>query len=450
MKLKRFVAACGIAALFVVGCSTSTGTPVSDDVSFETFNVALAGAYVPNVAVRRPELLKALAQRTSDIICIQEAWEQADKDAIIAAAKDSYPHIATVRQNDDSVVSDRVALDGKEPPELTDAPCANHQPKLNVALNCVTDSVWGEEFVDSGKSCVSIPGSEDATVLSTECVSKACVRQVGSLIYGADDAKRCYGCVAPLLSGTKLSQIRSICTTNPKGGLAYGGQDGVMILSRFPLSNITAYVLPSTWTRRTILHADATLPNGTVGIYCNHLSPIFNGEADPTLTYTGQYGADASGKEATGKDAWANEQLLQAKQLVAYVTKTSGNGRAVILGDFNASRTDVAAGISLKGGDGLATLDTLEQAFTPAVAANFKPECTFCTTNPNMTLADVADDSKSIDRIYMKSIAATAVTSTAVTRKAATIDGVNEADDNKPVKVPLSDHYGLQSVITMK
>jgi endonuclease/exonuclease/phosphatase family metal-dependent hydrolase len=232
--------------------------------------------------------------------------------------------------------------------------------------------------------------------------------------------------------------MRNSCATDPKQDLAFRGDNGVMILSRHPLKNVDELVMPGTWNRRTILHATVELPNGAeLDTYCNHLTPIFTvGEFDiNTFPYTGQYGDGT-----TGPSAWQAEQELQAQKLINHVTTTSGSRPAVILGDLNAGHAFADEGIVA---EGEATLDLLEAAFVPAYTADFTPLCTFCSTNP-VTNPDSDPDFPSvwIDHIQLHNLTADSVVST---------ERIYD-EDVVPVDgqmVPLSDHFGMRSVVTV-
>jgi endonuclease/exonuclease/phosphatase family metal-dependent hydrolase len=185
--------------------------------------------------------------------------------------------------------------------------------------------------------------------------------------------------------------------------------------------------MPGTWNRRVIVRATAALPNGaSLDAYCNHLTPIFD---DFTFPYTGQYG---NGK--TDAAGWEAEQYLQAQKLIAFVQDQSGDAPAVILGDFNTGRAYPDQGISE---EGEGTLGLLEASFPAALAADYEPACTFCEDNP------VADSASSvwIDHILLNGLTSDAVQSTVRTFDQAVVPvGGDEL-------VPLSDHYGLRSVI---
>ena len=168
-----------------------------------------------------------------------------------------------------------------------------------------------------------------------------------------------------------------------------------------------------------------------------------------------------------GPDGWEAEQLLQTQKLIDYVEVTSGETPAVVLGDFNAGRAfpdeDIVA-------EGEPTLDLLETVFTPAYTADYAPQCTFCVTNP------VTDTTASvwIDHILLYNLPAESVIATKLTFDENVVPvqggaggaggmggaggtggaagmggagGVGGMGGAGETLVPLSDHFGVQSVI---
>ena len=94
--------------------------------------------------------------------------------------------------------------------------------------------------------------------------------------------------------------------------------------------------------------------------------------------------------------------------------------------------------------EGEATLDLLEAAFVPAYTADFTPLCTFCSTNP-VTNPDGDPDFSSvwIDHIQLHNLTADSVVST---ERIYDEDVVPVGDGQM---VPLSDHFGMRSVVTV-
>jgi endonuclease/exonuclease/phosphatase family metal-dependent hydrolase len=422
----------------LAGCGDSSDTtPARDplDVVIDSFNVALAGAFIPFEAERRQPIADAIAASESDILCLQEVWTQADKEMIRDAALAAYPHSAFFVDDLETPVDDATNQQGEVPPPPTGVPCPEVEveqgvtivDQMNDAINCV------QEFCST-----TTPDDEDGRTTSAGCASSNCVPTVAPLLFGDVQQQRCYACVITQLPTETFGFMRNSCATDPKQDLAFRGDNGVMILSRHPLKNVDELVVPGTWNRRTILHATVELPNGAeLDTYCNHLTPIFTvGEFDiNTFPYTGQYGDGT-----TGPSGWQAEQELQAQKLINHVTTTSGSRPAVILGDLNAGHAFADEGIVA---EGEATLDLLETVFVPAYTADFTPLCTFCTTNP-VTNPDSDPDVASvwIDHIQLHNLTADSVVST---ERIYDEDVVPVGDE----MVPLSDHFGMRSVVTV-
>jgi hypothetical protein len=142
----------------------------------------------------------------------------------------------------------------------------------------------------------------------------------------------------------------------------------------------------------------------------------------------------------TGAAGWQAEQELQAQKLIDYVNDNSGSRPAVILGDLNAGRAYPANDIVA---EGVETLDMLELAFTPAYTTDYAPLCTFCSTNPVTNPTNDPDaNSVWIDHILLYNLASDSVVSTARVFD----EDVVPVDETL---VPLSDHFGIRSVIVV-
>ncbi|HJK90033.1 MAG TPA: endonuclease/exonuclease/phosphatase family protein [Polyangiaceae bacterium LLY-WYZ-15_(1-7)] len=401
--------------LFGLGCGDDGGEPY--EMQVDTFNVALAGAFIPYEAERRQPIIDALAASDSDVVCLQEVWRQEDKDLIEAGVAGTFPHAVSFTHGLDTPVDDPTDQEGMVPPTPTAPPCADATlaSQFEAAVACLEEN------------CNSEPGSDAGQTTSSACAQSECLDVVTPLILGDDAALACYSCLTTSLPTEPFADMRDLCTNEVGAELAFRGQSGVMILSRHPLRDAEAFVMPGTWNRRIVASATAELPNGSeVDVHCNHLTPIFDSIAFP---YTGDYG-----DEMDGPDGWAAEQLLQAGKLVDWVGERSATRPAVILGDMNAGR----AGDGLTA-EGVATMDVLEGAFTLAVASDFTPSCTFCPDNPN---ASEGSPAVWIDHIFVANVEAEDVLSTEVVYDESTVS----ADG---MMVPLSDHFALRSVIAI-
>ena len=403
------------------------------DVVVDTFNVALAGAFIPFEAARRQPIADALAASDADIVCLQEVWSQEDKELIRDAAAEAYPHSAFFEDTLDTPINDPTDQLGDVPPPLEGVPCPDEDvgddnilDQMNVAVDCLA------EFCST-----TTPGDDEGRTTSAECAEENCVGAVGGLLLGNDQQKRCYACAITQLPTETFGYMRNSCATVDNQDVAFRGQNGVMILSRHPLKDATNWVIPGTWNRRNILSATVELPNGSeLDAYCNHLTPIFDSF---TFPYTGQYGdgmTDAGG--------WEAEQLLQAGKLIDYAIETSGTRPAVILGDLNAGHAFPEEDIVAEGEE---TLNLLEAEFAPAYTADHAPECTFCSTNPVTNPTDDPDATSGwIDHILLHNLSADAVQSS---ERIYDEDVVPVDVDGEMVMVPLSDNFGVRSVITV-
>jgi len=429
--MKHSLAITTIFAL-VLGCGESNTNREPEAVIVDAFNVALAGAFIPYEAERRQPIADAIAAHDADILCLQEVWTQADKELIRDAAAESFPHSVFFENDLDTPVDDPTDQRGEIPPAPTTVPCPDEifgddeltiKEQMDEAIDCVRDN------------CSTIPDSDEGRTTSAACASSACSIAVAPLLFGSDPQhQRCYACVVPQLPTATFAEMRASCPTVVNQDLAFGGQNGVMILSRHPLKNTENWVIPGTWNRRSILKATVELPNGAeLDTYCNHLTPIFTVPPNSinTFPYTGQYG-----NGMTGPEGWQAEQELQAQKLIDYVASRSNDRPAVILGDFNAGLAYPEQEIA---GEGEETFNILDAAYTPAYSADYTPLCTFCTTNP------VTDTEASvwIDHIFLYNLTESAVSSTA-----RIFD-----EDVVPVEgdmlVPLSDHFGMRSVMVV-
>ncbi|MGB5283369.1 MAG: endonuclease/exonuclease/phosphatase family protein [Polyangiales bacterium] len=419
-----------------LGCGDSTGENATsrapEEVIVDSFNVALAGAFIPYEAERRQPIADAIAAHDADVLCLQEVWTQADKELIRDTAAQTYPYFAFFENNLDTPLDDPTDQQGQIPPAPTTVPCPDQffdgeeltiKQQMEDAIDCVRDN------------CSTIPDSDEGRTTSADCAADNCSIAVLPLLFGTDPQhQRCYACVIPQLPSATFAEMRASCPTVVNQDLAFGGQNGVMILSRHPLKNAENWVVPGTWNRRSILRATVELPNGAeLDTYCNHLTPIFSipPSGINTFPYTGQYGDGM-----TGPEGWIAEQELQVQKLINYVASKSNNRPAVILGDFNSGLGYPEQDIV---GESEETFNMLAAAYTPAYTADYTPQCTFCTSNP------VTDTQFSIwyDHIFLSNLPLSAV------KETARIFDQDVVPVEGDMLVPLSDHFGMRSVIVV-
>lgn len=422
----------------VAACSDDTTLaplpePEAPSATFVTFNANLAGAsYSKYEGERRGPIVDAIAGLEADVVCLQEVWRQSDKDSIAQSARERFPHALSVPHDLGTAVDDPQDQSGQVPGQPTEAVCA--EPAVRDKLFAVMDCM--------AQNCSTVPGSDQGQATSTDCAVQKCTQAAASLLFGTDAEKKCYGCAAALLPTETLVGIREQCTTDPRAGIAFGGQNGLLILSRFPLEDTGAWVLPGTWNRRAVLRAKAVPATGTpFHVFCTHLTEIYNLPAYP---YTGVYG-----EGQTGGKGWENEQLLQAHKLIAHVSSVAGaEGAAVILGGFAAGPQLVEYAIEPVGS---AAWDLLSTRFDEALVPNHVAGCTFCTNGEN-PLA-IRAPSAWVDHVLLQGIALDRVIASARVLTDAVVSPPDATDAGGPdaagTRVPLSDHYGMRATVRL-
>ncbi len=416
------------------GGTAGAGGAPSNAITIETFNVALAGVGVEYLEARRQPNYDAIAASPADVICLQEAWQQIDKDGFIAAAKATHPNAYFAATDNTTPYTDDRDLNGASPPAPAAPPCAaaTTAPKLDTAIAC------------AATNC-STTGDASGYITTLDCVKTKCVVAAIGLLNGSADDKRCYGCFAPQLASEKLSDIKNICTTQVRDGVAYQGQSSPLLLSRYPLKNQQTYVLPAAWFRRVILKATVTHPTkGDVDVYCNHTNPIY--AASLLYPYTSQHGAGGA-----SANPWENEHALHVKRTIEWVDATSGAKPAIIAGDFNASfEFKDGNGTILTKADGATNLKMLTDAFVIAQAASYTPTCTFCSENPLIPTADKGPYTPEwLDYVFLKGIPASSTLTSERIYTAFSVTAKKTGDPSMNVSLPLSDHYGYRVTVAL-
>ena len=149
------------------------------------------------------------------------------------------------------------------------------------------------------------------------------------------------------------------------------GHNGLLILSRYPITQTDTLELDYFFLRRSVVYATVETPlEGQIDVACTHLSTHIN-----IPPYLGEY------------DSWEDEQNAQAQQIL-------DNGKVdVLMGDFNSGTatetinayTPEAYEIIVDGG-----------YFSPYMEA--APGCTWCVENP---IASEEDGDLVLDHIFL-------------------------------------------------
>ena len=149
------------------------------------------------------------------------------------------------------------------------------------------------------------------------------------------------------------------------------GHNGLLILSRYPITQTATLQLDYFFLRRSVVYATVDTPlEGELDVACTHLSTHIN-----IPPYLGDY------------DSWEDEQNAQAQQIL-------DNGKVdILMGDFNSgietetinAYTPEAYDIIVDGG-----------YFSPYMES--APGCTWCVDNP---IASVEDGDLVLDHVFL-------------------------------------------------
>ncbi|MCO4764365.1 MAG: endonuclease/exonuclease/phosphatase family protein [Myxococcales bacterium] len=370
--------------LVAVACETEDGGGAKESVTVGTWNVGLAYNFVPLAKERQPEVVKALSGATEDVLCLQEVWTDDDLAALETAAKAAgFTEVYQHKTPEDTAGLAAACTEG-DTKEL--GPCAQ-------------------------KNCEKAPDL-------VGCVQEKCGPQLAAI------SGSCLTCLASNLSLT-LPQILDKCG---KEGAAYswGGYNGLMLLSRKPLTNKKHTLLDSALVRRSVLTAEIAAPggSGTIQVACTHLTAGLE-----SIKYPGTF------------KNWEEEQAAQVDALLKMM-RPAADGPSVILGDLNASPEKT--GIT---GEYKANYAKFGAAgYASPYADQSAPKCTFCGSNLLVSGgADKGGEDSILDHVLTRGWSGT------VGSPARTYDGtvsVTAADGKKDTN--LSDHFGVSVKLTSK
>jgi endonuclease/exonuclease/phosphatase family metal-dependent hydrolase len=284
-----------------------------------TYNLGLARNFVPFAEERLADVIAAVAALDADVVCLQEVWEDADRDALLAATADAFPNAQIFETTED---------------EGAGAACTAEE--TDPLLACV------QEF------CAE---TDDLT----GCVLGNCGTQFGAV------SQPCATCLAAHIS-EPIDDIIAACLT---GGsqLLFGGRNGLVLLSRLPLGDGGHMALDSFFTQRAVLWQEVITDAGPVHVFCTHLNAALD-----EVEYGGAF------------ESWEAEQAHQADQLLAWMEdRTGGVQDRILLGDMNSGP---AVPPELTGEVEEVFAKFTDAGLTNPYLALDTPPCTWCADNP--------------------------------------------------------------------
>lgn len=368
--------------LAAAGCESSSSgscTTVGPNATVVTYNAGLATNFVGYAPERLPELGPALGKLNADVICLQEVWTDEDAAVVQAALQSTHPHQLRV---------------------------ATEDPSAGGAAACTVAEA------DPLATCVNA-NCQGAPSLA-ECALGNCFAE-----YNAAGAG-CKECLAANIGENSISAIFDACA-NGSAKYAFGGRNGLLLVSKTPLADPTHKVFTSFLNTRVALHATTTTTGGQpLSVVCTHLTAVL-----PGVNYSGEYAS------------WEAEQAAQIAELRTFAASVRGETPQVVLGDFNTGpelpggiAAEVPANYTLLKGSG-------NDVWYSIMAEVATPLCTWCSDNPLNT----ESTTNLIDHVWLAGI--NWGNYKAVVSRV--LDGPLALQvDGKPVQTKLSDHYGLQ------
>jgi endonuclease/exonuclease/phosphatase family metal-dependent hydrolase len=379
------------------GCGASDSADRSQEareageLSFLTFNGAFGVGLADYPDERLAALIREIPRVEADVVCFNEVWQLPDVVRLVDALAEQYPH---------SHYSVRSST------EATTGGCS--ATEASALLNCLTGS------------CAAVTG--DALV---SCAVEHCA----TAFAGVDPG--CQNCIISH-QDQAASSIVDTCTTDSSNGTTGGEatlvhQNGLVLLSRFPLLDAEYFTLDSSLGDRGVLSAriEGNLVTSTQ-VFCTHLAAN-----QPSIDYAGDYGS------------WAGEREAQVAQLLTLTDPKSRVDIAqVVLGDLNSgAATDRADA------EEPAAFERLVQAgFDAPYALSSESPCTWCTSNPLTESGSTSSPGTIIDHVLLRGFPSDAEASS--TR---VLDEPVELDVNgQLVSSHYSDHFGVRVLLTAK
>jgi hypothetical protein len=307
-------------------------------IAVDTFNVGLYGANSPNETARKPQIYSALAGTADppDLGCYAATAEpDANASLVQALSTAGLKYVVNPQPQLTTPATDPTDWSGHTPPvTLANPPCGGTVP----------GSIFTDAYMCGVTHCNTSPGDPTGVVQGgTSCLTSNCLPQLAAmLVY-----PWCVNCFAANTGSLQTyATTQQNCTQNTAYPLAAGGANTTLLASRFPFATNTdgspatdVFYLPSTYERRSILHARVLLnpedKTNTLDFFCAYLqTPLLLA----TLPYPGNYANGTQYMDMQGSmNGWRDEQNLQAKRAIAWVQKIAGTGPAIIAGDWHAS-----------------------------------------------------------------------------------------------------------------
>ena len=366
---------CDDACLGFGDCCSDKPLVCPGGLTFVTYNAGLAHGAVPFADERIQPIIQELRDSPADVLCMQEVWTDADARAIIDGVRGEFPYFFREATTSDS--SEAFACDPSQ------------WSSLYSMSSCVA-----EQCTPSGISAF-------------ECAADQCAPEWGAL----DDG--CKLCIA----------ANTTSPTTCAAGIApmYGneGRNGIILMSRQPLEDITYTPFETHVIKRGVIEAEV----GGLHVQCTHMTAELNVVPYP-----------AGGSFASWREEHAAQVTLMANRASAF-------RRSIMLGDLNT-------GPASPGVDG-----ELPANYESLVAAGYVDTwtsgqtCTYCQDNPLACSRPGGCDgglSSRLDHVLMKGVESdiTLAFERFADEPITIVDAEGVSHEGR-----LSDHYGVMATL---
>lgn len=383
-----------LVVLFVSGCATpriqlmssipSLRPSVRSDIKVVTFNAGLAPGVVRLSKQRTAVVAEEIGRTDFDLLCLQEVWNEDDQTAILSALNLPPENVYRV----DTRGEGETGRDVCKPDQLKDI------------VACTR------------KKCANEPPEEVSTCAATECIEE------GIMLYLR--GRECLNCLTAT-AGKSIEEVSEICTSRTGASRIYGGGNGVILASRWPLLEKGVVHLPSSGANRVALMATVDVPGkGKVEVACSHLS------AKNDVSPTNPAFSD-----------WTEEQQAQVRLISEKLKERSGARPHLFIGDLNfCQRNDKAAIAPLMWSTWRLTADL---GFVSPVEYAEPGFCSWCHDN---WLTRSSDDHL-IDHVMVRNPTSGSVLEPAAAYRIFDHSVFVTDWKGRRVEAHLSDHYGV-------
>lgn len=388
-----FISACAAPRVQLMNPIPSVRAASRPDLRVLTYNAGLAPGLVRYSGQRLPLVAQEVASAGADVVCLQEIWTDEAREAVIAALglpPENVLYADTFGQNES----------GRD--------------------------YCGRGELDDMLSCVRSRCADEAPEDITLCAQNQCVEE-GTILYLR--SRSCLNCVVAAVGKSTAEIIRS-CGRPPGISRVYGGNNGVILASRWPLQDKEVLSLPSSGANRVALLAGVDVPGkGRVEVACTHLSA--KARVSPTNPLFGD---------------WTEEQQTQLRSIAERLSARSADHARLLIGDMNFGQPNEAIGVSALMSSTWRLAADLGFV-SPAEYAD-PPFCTWCSAN---TLVGRGDDHM-IDHVLVQNPVMSAVPFASIGRTAVepvcaypvfrgTVAVTGR--QRRSVQTNLSDHFGV-------